>query len=276
MELWFTEKQTNALGLTLKVQRSLVTEHTQFQDLAVLETEQYGRMLVLDGIVQTTTADEFVYHEMITHVGMFTHKNPKTVAIIGGGDGGAVREALKHPGVERVVLIEIDERVVAASRQYLPEISSGLSDPRVEIRFEDGIRHIRENKGVYDVVIVDSTDPVGAAVGLFSTEFYADVYESLKEDGIMVAQTESPFLNQDLIRKSFSAIRDLFPITRLYLAAIPTYPSGLWSFTIGSKENDPLSVPPERFVSIPTKYYTPQIHHAAFTLPQFVGQLVQG
>ncbi|MGI6543184.1 MAG: polyamine aminopropyltransferase [Limnochordia bacterium] len=276
MDLWFTEKQTNTLGLSLKVLRTLVTEHTQFQDLAVLETEQYGRMLVLDGIIQTTTADEFVYHEMITHVALFTHKDPKTVAIIGGGDGGAVREVVKHPGVERVVLVEIDERVVAASRQYLPEIAAGLSDERVEVRFEDGIRHIRENKGVYDVVIVDSTDPIGAAVGLFSAEFYADIYESLKDDGIMVAQTESPFHNQDLIRKSFSAIRDLFPITRLYLAYVPTYPSGMWSFTIASKENDPLSVPMDRFINIPTKYYTPQIHFAAFTLPQFVGQMLQG
>lgn len=276
MELWFTEKQTNSMGLSLKVQRTLATEHTQFQDLAVLETEQYGRVLVLDGIIQTTVFDEFVYHEMITHVPLFTHKDPKTVAIIGGGDGGAVREVVKHPGVERVVLIEIDERVVAASKQYLPEISSGLSDKRVEVRFEDGIRHIRENKGVYDVIIIDSTDPIGAAVGLFSPEFYADVYESLKDDGVMAAQTESPFLNQDLIRRSFSAVRELFPVTRLYLASSPTYPGGLWSFTLGSKENDPLSVPPERFINIPTRYYTPQVHQAAFTLPQFVGNILQG
>jgi spermidine synthase len=276
MELWYTEKQTNAVGLTLKVLRTLVTEHTQFQDLAVIDTEQYGRMLVLDGMVQTTTVDEFIYHEMITHVALFTHKDPKTVAIIGGGDGGVVREVIKHPGVERVVLVEIDERVVAASRQYLPEIASGLSDARVEIRYEDGIQHIKENKDAYDVIIVDSTEPVGAAVGLFSAEFYANIYESLKDDGIMVAQTESPFYNQDLIRKSYSAMHDLFPVTRLYLASIPTYPSGLWSFTIASKENDPLSVPPERFINIPTRYYTPQLHHAAFTLPQFVGQLVQG
>jgi spermidine synthase len=274
MELWFTEKQTDASGITLKVHRTLAAEKTQFQDLAVLETEQFGRMLVLDGMVQTTVGDEFVYHEMITHVAMNTHPVPKSVAIIGGGDGGAVREVLKHHTVEKVVLVEIDEQVINASCKYLPEISVGLRDPRVEIRVEDGLRHVREHADTYDVILVDSTEPVGAAVGLFSPEFYADIYGSLKDDGIMVAQTESPFFNQDLIRRSFSSVAKLFPITRLYLASIPTYPSGLWSFTIGSKGNDPLAVPVERFRDVETRYYTPEIHQVAFVLPRFAKELV--
>jgi spermidine synthase len=163
---------------------------------------------------------------MISHVALFTHPSPRRVAIIGGGDGGVIREVLKHPSVEKAVLVEIDEQVITASRQYLPEIACGLGDPRVEICVEDGLRHVKEHEDSYDVIMVDSTEPVGAAVGLFSPEFYADIYGSLREDGIMVAQTESPFYNKDLIRRSFSSIAKLFPMTRLYLASIPTYPSG--------------------------------------------------
>ncbi|HEY8416487.1 MAG TPA: polyamine aminopropyltransferase [Limnochordales bacterium] len=275
MELWFTEKQTPALGITCKVRRTLVEEHTGYQHLAILETEQFGRMLVLDGMVQTTEKDEFVYHEMIAHVALNTHPNPRRVAVIGGGDGGTVREVLKHRSVERVVLIEIDGRVVEACREYLPTISCGLSDPRVEVRIADGVEYIRSAENEYDVVLIDSTEPVGCAVGLFSAPFYRDVARALREDGIMVAQTESPFINQEVIRQSNAGIRASFPITRLYLASIPTYPSGLWSFTLGSKRYDPLDVDPASIPALETRYYTPQIHHAAFRLPRFVQELVE-
>ncbi|MGI6081569.1 MAG: polyamine aminopropyltransferase [Limnochordia bacterium] len=274
MELWYTEKQTDAVGLTLRVRRTLVSERTPFQHLAVLDTDQFGRVLVLDGMVQATENDEFIYHEMICHVALHTHPDPRTVAVIGGGDGGAVREVLKHPGVEKVVLVEIDAQVIEVSRKYLPQISHALNDSRVEIRVEDGLRHVKENKETYDVVIVDSTEPVGAAVGLFSREFYMDIFDSLKEDGIVVAQTESPFYNKDLIKRCTAMIGRLFPVTRLYLASIPTYPSGLWSFTLGSKEYDPLAVPARRFSDIDTRYYTPDIHRAAFSLPRYVQELV--
>ncbi len=274
MELWYTEKQTAAAGITLKIRRTLAAERTPFQDLAVLDTEQFGRMLVLDGMVQTTLNDEFIYHEMITHVAMFTHPAPRHVAVIGGGDGGVIREVLKHPSVEKAVLVEIDGRVVETCRELLPEIAGSLADPRVEVRIEDGIRHMKEHQGAYDVVLVDSTEPVGAAVGLFSSEFYSDIYGCLREDGVLVAQTESPFYNKDLIRRSFAAIADLFPITRLYLASIPTYPSGLWSFTLGSKNCDPLLVPAERFHNLATRYYTPGLQKAAFSLPRFVAELL--
>jgi len=274
VDLWFTEKQTHGAGLTLKVRETLLRERTPFQELVILDTEQYGRMLVLDGMIQTAVGDEFIYHEMITHVAMFTHPRPRRVVVIGGGDGGVVREVLKHPTVEKVVLVEIDGRVIEACRTYLPEIAACLDDPRVEIRVEDGIRHVKEHQDAYDVAIVDSTEPVGAAVGLFSPNFYADIHDCLTDDGILVAQTESPFYNQDLIKRSYAAISALFPVTRVYLAAIPTYPSGLWSFTLGSKQEDPLEVEPQPVPEFRTRYYTTKLHHAAFCLPRFVQELL--
>ena len=273
MELWYTERQTDGVALSCKVIQTLHSEKTPFQRLDVIETVPYGRMLVLDGMVQTTEADEFVYHEMIVHVAMQTHPEPRRVAVVGGGDGGAVREVLKYRSVENVTLIEIDERVVWASRRFFPQLSKGLDDPRVECVFADGIRHIQENKGAYDVIIVDSTEPVGPAVGLFSRNFYVSCYESLTDHGVLVAQTESPFFNRDLIEKAFAAISSVFPVSRLYLASIPTYPSGLWSFSLGSKRRDPLEVTPN-LDGIPTRYYTEGVHHAAFQLPRFVQEIV--
>lgn len=273
MELWYTEHQTEHLGLTCKVERTLLVEKTPFQHLAVLETAQFGRMLVLDGMVQTTERDEFVYHEMIAHVAMQTHPEPRRVCVIGGGDGGAVREVLKYPRVERVTLVEIDRRVVEASKEYLPTISAGLSDPRVECLFADGIEHIREQKNAYDVILVDSTEPVGPAVGLFSEGFYSSCFDSLTAQGVLVAQTESPFYNGEILRKAAGAIGRVFPLARTYLASVPTYPSGLWSFTLGSKGTDPLEIEP-KLEGIATRYYTAEVHRAAFALPRFVQELL--
>jgi spermidine synthase len=275
MELWYTEKQTPNVGITCKTISTLVVEKTNYQELAIIDTVEYGRMLVLDGMVQTTVKDEFVYHEMITHIPLFTHPNPKTVAVIGGGDGGTVREALKHPSVEKVYLVEIDERVVENSKKYLPEISCGLSDPRCEVLFQDGIEFIAQHENSFDVVLVDSTEPIGPATGLFSKDFYSSIYRALKEDGLFVAQTESPFFNAELIRSVYASIKQIFPVTRLYLASIPTYPSGLWSFTLGSKRYDPLEVDEENILDIDTKYYSPEIHKSVFKLPRFVKNLLE-
>lgn len=275
MELWYTEKQTPNMGITCKVKETLAVEQTKYQSLAVIDTEQFGRMLVLDGAVQTTIADEFIYHEMITHIPLFTHLNPKKVLVVGGGDGGAIREILKHNSVEKAYLVEIDDRVVENSRKYLPEISCALDDPRCEVLVRDGIEFIANNKDQFDVVLVDSTDPVGPAVGLFSGDFYKLVYDSLKEDGVFAAQTESPFFNKDLIKQTNKDIGSIFPITRLYLASIPTYPSGLWSFTIGSKKYDPLCTTSERLQTLAdTKYFTPELFKASFVLPQFVKDIL--
>ena len=258
MELWFTEKQTPSLNFSCRVKRILHTEETEYQKLAIFDTEQFGRMLVLDGAIQTTEKDEFIYHEMITHVPLNIHKHPRQVVVIGGGDGGAVKEILKHRSVEKVVLVEIDRRVVETSRDYLPTI-----------------KHIKQNKNTYDIIIIDSTDPVGPAQGLFSGEFYHSVYESLKEDGVMVAQTETPFYNKELIAVTMKNIKSYFPIARMYLAFIPTYPSGCWSFTIGSKTYSPLDIDTTRIQKIETRYYSPEIHKAAFSLPRFVKDFIE-
>jgi spermidine synthase len=275
MELWYTEKQTPSLSLSCKITRTLHTEQTPYQDLAVVDTVQFGRMLVLDGMVMTTEADEFVYHEMITHVALNTHPDPKRVLVVGGGDGGAIREIIKHPGVAEAVLAEIDRRVVEVSQEYLPTIAGALTNPRVTLAIGDGVEHVRQNKGQYDVILIDSTEPVGPAIGLFSREFYQDVFAALTPDGIMVAQSESPFVNQDVIRMIHRNSQGVFPLKHLYLANIPTYPSGLWSFTLASKKYDPLQVTPAQIRPLATKYYTPEVHFGAFKLPQFVADLVE-
>lgn len=275
LSLWVKEQQNENLELSCRVFNVLHREKTPFQELAVVDTFQYGRMLVLDNIIQTTVGDEFVYHEMITHVALNTHPSPKRVLVIGGGDGGAVREIVKHPSIEKVVHCEIDGTVIEVAKKYLPEISCELDNPKVEIIVDDGIKHVRDNKQTYDVIIVDSPDPIGPAEGLFSASFYEDISEALKEDGIFVAQTESPFLNRDLILRLYRDISGIFPITRLFLANVPTYPGGLWSFTMGSKKHDPLEVDEKRLPDMKTKYYSPAIHKTCFVLPPFVQELLK-
>jgi spermidine synthase len=275
-ELWYTEKQTPDHGITTRINRTLHHERTEYQSMDVLETRQFGKMLVLDGMVMTTDKDEFVYHEMITHVAMNTHPEAKHVLVVGGGDGGAIREILKHPTVETATLVEIDGRVIEVSKQFFPEIAGRLEDPRVKICVEDGIKHIQKHQDAYDVILVDSTEPIGPAVGLFQKPFYQGIYDALRENGIMVAQTESPWFNRDLIRQVFRDISSIFPITRLYTASIPTYPSGLWSFTIGSKKFDPVEVDESKLPRLDTRYYRPEMHKALFQLPQFVQELIEG
>lgn len=276
MELWYTEKQTPNHGITTKISKTVHTEKSEFQQIDIIETNQFGRMLVLDGMVMTTNKDEFVYHEMITHVALNTHPNPKKVLVVGGGDGGAIREIIKHPSVEKAVLAEIDGRVIETSKEFLPEIAGALDNPKVDVQVVDGIKYIHDNKGQFDVIMVDSTEPIGPAVGLFEKGFYQGIYDCLKEDGILVAQTESPWFNADLIKRVFKDIKSIFPITRLYTVSIPTYPSGLWSFTMGSKKYDPLAVSDEQLKElVDTKYYTPRIHKSIFQLPKFVEDLVK-
>ncbi|ERN51793.1 polyamine aminopropyltransferase [Alkalihalophilus marmarensis] len=275
MELWFTEKQTERFGITAKIKRTLHSEKTDFQQLDVVETEEFGNMLVLDGMVMTTEKDEFVYHEMVAHVPLFTHPNPKHVLVVGGGDGGVIREVLKHPSVERATLVEIDGKVIEYSKKYLPSIAGALDDARVDVQVDDGFMHIAKAENEYDVIMVDSTEPVGPAVKLFEKGFYEGISRALKEDGIFVAQTDNPWFHKDLITQVQRDVREIFPITRLYTANIPTYPSGLWTFTIGSKKHDPLEVADERFHEIETNYYTKDLHKASFALPKFVSDLVK-
>ncbi|MEQ8176076.1 MAG: polyamine aminopropyltransferase [Syntrophomonadaceae bacterium] len=273
MELWITELQVPGLKISCQTTETLRLETTAFQELAVVKTEVYGRMLILDGAIQITEKDEFVYHEMISQVALNSHPHPQRVVIIGGGDGGTLREVVKNPAVTEGILVEIDERVIQAGRDYFPNLSCSFSDPKARLMITDGIQFVKEHKNSFDVIIVDSTDPVGPAVELFSQTFYGNCYEALKDDGMLVVQSESPFLNEDVIKMAFGGISKAFPLTKLYLANVPTYPSGLWSFTIGSKKYDP-----EKPVVNPQlnwKYYSPDVHEAAFKLPPFVAKIIE-
>lgn len=272
MEFWVTEYQTPNLGFSCKTSETLRVEKTPFQDLAVVVTEQFGKMLLLDGMVMTTDKDEFVYHEMISMVALNSHPDPRKVLIIGGGDGGALREVLRHPRVEKGVLVEIDVRVIQAARDFFPALACSFDNPKAEVIVDDGIKYIQNHQNEFDVIIIDSTEPVGPAIQLFSTEFYQSCFAALKEDGMLVAQSESPFLNQDVIQMVYRGISQVFPLTNLYLASIPTYPSGLWSFTLGSKKHDPQVV--QTVLDDNFKYYSPAVHKAAFSLPAFVQDIV--
>jgi spermidine synthase len=271
--LWFTERQTPHIALSCLTKKVLYQTRTPYQDLMVLDTEAFGHMLTLDGVIQTSIGDEFVYHELMAHIPLNTHPHPTRVLVIGGGDGGTIREIVKHPTVTKATLVEIDAEVINAAKQFLPEISCELDNPKVEIIIGDGIAHVQQCRQEYDVIIVDSTDPVGPAVGLFSADFYGFVHQALKDEGIFVAQTESPFFDRQLIARIHRDVGNLFPITKVFLGNVPTYPGGLWSFTIGSKKYDPESIAPDRFHStITTRYYSPEIHRAAFILPFFLKQ----
>jgi spermidine synthase len=272
MDLWFTEYHSKNVKFSIRVKEVLFTTKSPYQDIAVYETEDFGRVLALDDVIQVTTKDEFIYHEMIAHVPLFTHDKPERVLIIGGGDGGSVREVLKHP-IKEVHHVEIDEQVLSTSKKFFPSISSGYTDQRAKVFFEDGIEYVKNNKG-YDVIIIDSTDPLGPAVGLFSREFYKNVYEALNDDGIMVAQTESPFFYSDLINRIYSDVSGIFPFSNIYSAVIPTYPGVYWTFTMGSKKVDPLLKDLKNIPDIDTKYYSKEIHKSSFVLPPFFKEII--
>lgn len=272
---WFTEKQTENFGITIKINKTLHTEQTEFQKLDMVETEEFGNMLFLDGMVMTSQKDEFVYHEMVAHPVLNTHPNPESVLVVGGGDGGVIREIMKHEKVKKATLVDIDGKVIEYSKKYLPEIASELDNPRVEVKVDDGFMHIVKSKNLYDVIMVDSTEPVGPAAPLFERGFYQGIYEALKEDGMFVAQTDNPWFKADLIRKVNKDIKEIFPVAKAYYANIPTYPSGMWIFQIGSKKYDPEAVDVNSIPERETKYYTPRLHHASFILPKFVEDLVK-
>ncbi|HHV78870.1 MAG TPA: polyamine aminopropyltransferase [Firmicutes bacterium] len=275
MDVWFTENQGPGLRIGCQVKKVLASTKSAYQEIAVYETSSFGRLLALDDVIQTTERDEFAYHEMIVHVPMFVHGHPRRVLIIGGGDGGCVREVLKHPSVQLVKLIEIDPEVTRIAREFLPGISHSLSDNRVSLEFRNGIEYLRETDEQYDVIIVDCTDPVGPAVGLFSDEFYSDAFKALSDDGVFVEQTESPFYNLDLIERVQRDLKKHFPVVGLYLGAVPTYPGGLWSYSIATKgaelPGDPL-IP----LTFSGKYYNAYVHRAAFVLPEFVRKRLGG
>ncbi|RZV38454.1 MAG: polyamine aminopropyltransferase [Candidatus Acidulodesulfobacterium acidiphilum] len=287
METWFFENQTGNFGIKIRVESILFHEFSDYQEIAVYDTLEFGRVLVLDKAVMFSDKNEFVYHEMLGLVPLFSHKKPERILIIGGGDGGVVRECLKNPFVKHIDLVEIDKKVIDVSKKFFPEIACKLDDKRVRILAEDGIAFVkRVNSGgredeKYDVILIDSTDPVGPAEGLFRRDFYEAASGSLKTDGIFAAQTESPFFNKNLIKDVGKIIREIYEKSSLYLASIPVYPSGLWSFTAGSKKYDTKVINESYdnfdFAGLETdlKYYSREIHSASFILPNFIKEILK-
>lgn len=277
MDLKYTELNELGFGVTMETSNVLYSAKTEYQTIDILETQGLGKVLLLDGLVMTTERDEFFYHEMISHIPMNSHPNPERVLVIGGGDGGTVREVLKHDTVKEVVLCEIDGMVIDACKKYLPSIAGMLDDERVNIQVRDGIDYISQQEDAFDIILIDSTDPMGPGEGLFTEEFYSNVNKALKEGGIMSAQSESPFVNQRQMKMMYPLLRKAFPKVNTFLGPIPTYPGGYWSWAFCSNTVEPLSFIAEdrvQKIAKQAKLYNLDIHKAAFALPNFVKKLV--
>jgi len=277
MELWFTEKTNESVALSLLVKNQLYHGKTAFQTIDVLDTVYYGKLLVIDRVVMLTEKDEFIYHELISHIPLQFIEHPERVLIIGGGDGGTAREVLKYPTIQEVMLVEIDRDVIDVCREFFPEVSSSFSDPRMKVVIADGAEFVKNCSYDFDLIIVDSTDPVGPGKVLFSEEFYRDCAGLLKPSGILTAQTESPFdrIHKVVVRDIYRSLSDVFNYVRMYLGSIPTYPFGLWSFAFCSQDLDPCSshfradyLPPD------LNYYNRDIGKSVFNLPNFVREII--
>jgi spermidine synthase len=250
----------------------LASERSPFQQIDIYENAAFGRLLALDGLVQTTERDEFVYHEMLVHVPLLALEDPKRVLIIGGGDGGTLRRVLAHPSVERAVMVEIDERVTALCREFMPSISAGaLDDARAEVRFADGIAYVMDGGESFDAILIDSSDPVGPGEGLFTTAFYRAAACRLNPGGVLCAQSGSPYFQQDEMHRTYNIAITAFDDVRMYLANVPTYPGSLWSFTLAAAT---LSLDVDTAAKraadrgLETRYWTPELQRGAFDLPK--------
>ena len=239
MELWFSERHTDNVQLQIKIEKQLFAGESDFQKIDVFQTTEFGKMLVLDGVIMTTERDEFIYHEMITHLPMAVNPNIRKILVIGAGDGGTVNQLIKYDSIEKIDVVEIDRMVVDVCREFFP-MASAFEDERVTLYFEDGLRFIRTVQNAYDLIIVDSTDPFGPGEGLFTKEFYGNCYKALHADGILVNQHESPFYENDAMamRKAHQCLSKVFEIAKVYQLHIPTYPSGHWLFGFASKRYD--------------------------------------
>jgi spermidine synthase len=270
----FFEKDPYApIQYCYEVEYVLFKGRSQFQEIIVIENPFFGKMLILDGVVQITERDEFFYHEMLTHIVMHAHPHPKNVIVIGGGDGGVVREVLKHNTVEHVYFVEIDEEVIKVSKQFFPAVACQVNDPRVSIKCMDGAEYIKERNGDIDVVIVDSTDIVGFAKSLFTVEFFKSVKKSLTDEGMFVTLSESLHFHKDMVIEVQEAMRLIFPIVDLYTAPLVTYAGNWWTFSAASKKLDLRQL--RRGFSIETKYYSEEIHEQAFLPPKMYEKLIK-
>ncbi|MDR1944298.1 MAG: polyamine aminopropyltransferase [Synergistaceae bacterium] len=280
MELWYTEEHAPTVRFSIKVKEQILTRTSPFQRIDVFDSEEFGRFLTLDGLMMVTEKDEFIYHDMIVHVPMAVNPEIRRALVIGGGDGGAVRELARYKTIDAIDMVEIDGMVVDICLEHLPFTSSSLEDPRVTLLFEDGLRFIRRFENAYDLIIVDSTDPFGPGEGLFTKEFYGSCFKALSNDGILVNQHENPYYEYyaTAMRRARQRIMEFFPICRVYQAHIPTYPSGHWLFGFASKKYDPiedLDAEAWNALGLDTKYYNTDLHRGAFMLPNYVKRALE-
>eukprot|EP00099_Drosophila_melanogaster_P006067 NP_001247005.1 spermidine synthase, isoform C [Drosophila melanogaster] len=274
---WFSELQADlwpGQSFSLKVKEVIHKEKSRFQDIQIVETETYGRCLILDGIIQCTARDEFSYQEMISFLPLCAHPNPKKVLIVGGGDGGVAREVVKHPLVEEVHQVEIDDRVVELSKQYLPAMACGFANEKLKLTIGDGFDYMKKHKNEFDVIITDSSDPIGPAVSLFQESYYELMKHALKDDGIVCSQGGSFWLDLDYIKKTMSGCKEHFAKVAYAVTSVPSYPCGHIGFVMGSlNKNQDFATPKlgkSEIDSIDLRYYSSEVHSAAFALPRWV------
>jgi len=279
---WFSETLYPDFRQSLKIDEILYEGRTAFQDAMIFRNSRFGRVLTLDGVVQTTEGDEFCYHEMIAHVPLVAHGEARRVLIIGGGDGGVLREVLRHP-VDQAVMIELDETVVNICRDFMPGLSAGAFDnPRGDVRFMDGIKFVAETDEKFDVIIVDSTDPVGPGEVLFTQEFYAGCARCLTDRGVLVTQSGVTFMQDGETAKTYQRIKSLFTDASFYLAQVPTYAAGFMTFGWGCHSTEPRQTTVAEItrrvarLDLGARYYTPEIHGASFALPGYIDKLQRG
>ena len=280
MDLWFSEAHSPDVKFSIRVDKQLYSAQSEFQRIDIFESPEFGRFLTLDGYMMLTEKDEFIYHEMITHPAMAVHPHARDILVIGAGDGGVIRELCRYNDVAHIDMVEIDPQVVEVCREFLPKTACSLDDPRVSIHYEDGLKFIRSKVDCYDLIIVDSTDPFGPGEGLFTREFYGNCSKALRSDGIMVNQHESPFYDADAVacQRAHKRIVESFPISKVYQAHIPTYPSGHWLFGFASKKYHPLRDLNEKRWNdrkLPCWYYTTTLHKGAFYIPAYVEELLK-
>lgn len=276
MELWFSEQHTKHVKISIRVKEQLYSGNSDFQKIDVYDTFEFGKILVLDGCIMLTEKDEFIYHEMITHVPMAINMNIKNVLVIGAGDGGTVSQLIKYKSIENIDVVEIDKMVVDVSKQFF-DIAKSFDDERVHLFYEDGLKFVRRVINKYDLIIVDSTDPFGPGEGLFTKEFYGNCFNALTDDGILINQHESPFYTQDALAmmRAHRRINSVFKNAFVYQAHIPTYPSGHWLFGYASKKR---GVNPDlcwNMLGIKTRYYNLDLHRGSFAIPNYVKDLLE-
>ncbi|MGH8015719.1 MAG: polyamine aminopropyltransferase [Candidatus Zixiibacteriota bacterium] len=275
--VWYSELHDANSGLTLKIDRLVETLTSPFQRIDVVHNHDFGKLLVLYGSLMAADNDNNAYNEMLAHVPLFTHPSPKEVLIIGGGDCGCLTEVLSHPEVKRCTMCEIDEKVVEVSKRHFPHLTKGAADKRANLVFDDGKKFIEDTEEKFDIILLDLSDPVGPAADLFQKKFHKSVYNCLKQDGIMVAQSESPFYNKKTVTQIYKNLYDIFPIVKMYTCHMPIYPSAIWSFAFCSKKYDPIDDFREQDAKnhkSKTRYYNADIHRGSFALPQFTKELL--